>query len=59
MNPQRPSQALLHHSLHPPVARVAVGLLHIDQHDAPAHPVANELDLARLLAAALPAAVVD
>ena len=45
-------------SLQPPVARLAVGLLHIDQHYPPARRIADDLDLARVLAVAVPAAVV-
>src|SRR6266540_3524385 len=57
-NSQRPFQAILHGSLQAPVARLAVGLRHIDQQDSPAHRVADDLDLAWVLAAAVPAAVV-
>src|SRR5262245_58737237 len=41
-----------------PPGRLPVPLLHIDQHDASARRVANDLDHARVLAAAVPAAVV-
>src|SRR5262249_23940181 len=49
---------ILHNCLHPAVARLAVRLVHIDQQDPPVRRVADDLDLPRVLAAAVPAALV-
>src|SRR5262249_54916763 len=57
-SPHKETKPILQRGLQPAGAPVAVRLLHIDQHDPPAHRVADDLDLARILAEPVAAAVV-